>query len=145
MRYFGPFPVIAKIEKVAYKLQLLATAKIHPVFHVSLLKKCTGRLPKSSIPLPLDGQGLELQPQLVLEHHMVKKNKRWHEEVLIKWQALPVEDATWEVYEDMKQMHPNFDLEGKVNLNRETIDRRTEKRGSWHNNSTSKTEATNFP
>ncbi|KAK2979891.1 hypothetical protein RJ640_023962 [Escallonia rubra] len=37
-RYEGPFPIIAKVGKVSYRLELSPRLKIHPVFHVSLLK-----------------------------------------------------------------------------------------------------------
>jgi len=38
-RYYGPFPIEAKLGKVAYQLRLLENSRIHPVFHVLLLKK----------------------------------------------------------------------------------------------------------
>ena len=39
-RYIGPFPIIDRIGEVAYKLQLPPQlAGIHPVFHISMLRK----------------------------------------------------------------------------------------------------------
>ncbi|CAL1382194.1 unnamed protein product [Linum trigynum] len=37
-RYEGPFPIVKRIGKVAYKVEVASHLEIHPVFHVSQLK-----------------------------------------------------------------------------------------------------------
>lgn len=38
-RYYRPYEITKKIGQVAYDLKLPEDIKIHPIFHVSLLKK----------------------------------------------------------------------------------------------------------
>src|SRR4051812_4090224 len=38
-KFYWPFPIFGKINDVAYKLQLPPQATVHPVFHVSLLRR----------------------------------------------------------------------------------------------------------
>ena len=50
-RYVGPYEILQRVDKVAYVLKLLSElASVHPVFHVSMLKKCIGD-PESILPI----------------------------------------------------------------------------------------------
>jgi hypothetical protein len=40
-RYVGPYPIMSRVRKVAYRLELPPELTgVHPVFHVSQLRKC---------------------------------------------------------------------------------------------------------
>lgn len=66
--YFGPFEVIKRVSKVAYEPKLPAGSRIHPIFHIYLLKHSTRPGMTASLTLPLvdgDGQFL-LTPAAIL-------------------------------------------------------------------------------
>ncbi|WMV30550.1 hypothetical protein MTR67_023935 [Solanum verrucosum] len=42
-RYIGPYKISKRIDNVAYELELpQKLTAVHPVFHISMLKKCMG-------------------------------------------------------------------------------------------------------
>ena len=87
-RFYGPFKILQKIGPVAYKLELPATVHIHPVFHVSLLKKAMGPQAASpTIPTSLSSDmELLVQPAAVLGIHLSTVPSVVGREVLIHWQ-----------------------------------------------------------
>ncbi|KAI0525136.1 hypothetical protein KFK09_004527 [Dendrobium nobile] len=114
-RYYGPYEVDQKIGKVAYRLKLPPTTTIHPVFHVSQLKKFKGdSVPVDPLPPTLSEEGTSLLEPSSLQG--VRHTEEGGKEVLIEWKDLPTHDATWEAYESIQAQFPAFNLEDKVNL-----------------------------
>lgn len=53
-RYYGPFLILERIGKVAYRVELPSDSKLHPLFHVSLLKPFRGEIADTSCELPAE-------------------------------------------------------------------------------------------
>lgn len=109
-RFYGPFQVLQRVGTVAYKLQLPTAAKIHPVFHVSLLKKKLGAhvVAQPSLP-PVGPEGtFQLEPMTVLDRRMVKRGNKAVVQWLVQWLNSFPEDATWVDYSDMQTKYPHF-------------------------------------
>ena len=111
--------MIAKIGPVAYKLELPENSTIHPVFHVSQLKKVLGehKEDKHDVPCLIENHEWRDIPEEVYSY---SKNKAGDWDVLVQWKGLPQHEATWELYEELKQRFPDFHLEDKVNLEKES-------------------------
>lgn len=108
-KYFGPFKVLARIGKVAYKLDLPTEAKVHPVFHVSLLKLHVGNAPvQTQLPLMDSDGAIMKEPVVILDRRMNQRRGKMVTEVLIQWSNSFPEDATWEIFQDMQAKFPDF-------------------------------------
>ncbi|OMO68489.1 reverse transcriptase [Corchorus capsularis] len=109
-RFFGPYPVVKKIGEVAYELALPCGSKIHPVFHVSQIKKHIGKAPAHAQLPVLDSHGIiAREPTAILERRMVKRRGRAVTEALVLWSNSFPEDATWECLFDLQKKFPDFD------------------------------------
>ncbi|GJX45785.1 ty3-gypsy retrotransposon protein [Tanacetum coccineum] len=115
-KFYGPYEVVERIGKVAYRLALPETSKIHPVFHVSLLKLFTGNESAKVTELPeefKDGHPME-QPEVVCDSRVVLSNGRPVRQVLVQWAGRSPEEATWECLTDFQTAYPTHNLEDKV-------------------------------
>ena len=101
------------IGKVAYRLKLPPQSRVHPIFHVSLLKRCIALgVVSQTLPNGLtDDWELKVQPSEVLA---VRKNSQGNWVVLINWLDMPEFESSWELAEDIKLSFPDFHLEDKV-------------------------------
>ena len=107
-KYFGPYQVEDKIGEAAYKLKLPSDSQIHPVFHVSQLKKKVGTARVMGSQLPVYGNTPALEPVAILARRMVKRGNQPVTQVLVHWTNSFPEDATWEFLFDLQQKFSEF-------------------------------------
>lgn len=99
-------------------MDLPPSCKTHPVFHVSQLKPARGSSFVATAIPPQLSTILELmaEPEALLGIHKSMPSLQTVDEVLIRWQGLPLTDATWENFHTIDAHFPHFHLEDKVNL-----------------------------
>ncbi len=96
-RFIGPFPVVAQVNPVAFRLQLPAQySGLHLVFHVSLLRPHTASgsaFPERAQvdrPLPeLTASGLEYEVEAIVGKKLVTVRGKRVPRYLVKWVGIP--------------------------------------------------------
>ena len=108
--FYGPYKIVERVGKVAYKLELLAQARIHNVFRISLLKRHHGDcLVSTALPSFDFNDQLELKPIDILPRRIKKRRNRPITKVLIHWQHTTPKEATWHEVHKLKQQFPQVD------------------------------------
>ena len=104
--------ILQTIGKVAYKLQLLASSQIHPVLHVSQLKKALP--PNATLSAADDLQLLHmldtLPPTQVLAQRLNLIGHRVVPSILVQRESCPTHWAVWEpasTVSDLILRHPS--------------------------------------
>jgi hypothetical protein len=113
-RYIGPFPILEKCGKVAYKLELPPSlAGVQDIFHISQLKKW--------LKAPMDVVLPEVEPletDLTYAKHPIKildqKSRVTRRKMIkfykVQWRNHTLEEATWESEYFLCSHHPDFEL-----------------------------------
>ena len=103
-KFAGPFAIVERVFKDVYKLELPPKIKVHPTFHVSLLKPFKedtlwpDRKQVIRPPPDLVGDHLEYEVEGILK---CRNHKRKGKEYLVKWQGYHEKEATWVAARDM--------------------------------------------
>ncbi|VFQ69620.1 unnamed protein product [Cuscuta campestris] len=129
LRFYGPFQITERIGEVAYCLRLPETSKIHPVFHVSVLRPYRSNRPEVNVlPLPktlLHGCPIS-EPVKAHASRRILRHGVPEDQWLVSWNDGSLDDATWEPVTLLREKFPQLHLEDKVAIEGRGNDTTTE-------------------
>jgi hypothetical protein len=111
-KFFGPYKVLQRIGAVAYKLELPPASRIHPIIHVSQLKK---HVPPSSQVLPeLHSISPTDVPVQILAHTLRRRGGYTQHMIKVRWSNQPAALETWESEAHLRQCFPRAPAWGQA-------------------------------
>jgi hypothetical protein len=115
-RYVGPFPVVARVGKLSYRLDLpLSMRGVHNVFHVSMLRKYLEDAEHLVLSEPITIEQdltLESRPLKILDESERVMRHRKLKYVKILWTNQMEREATWELESQMREKYPELFSDG---------------------------------
>ena len=111
-RFIGPFEILEKVGKVAYRLALPPSMdRVHNVFHISLLRKYISDpshvLKSDDVELKED-LAYEEQPVHILDRKIKELRNKTIPLVKVLWENHKVKEPTWEIEQQMRERFPNL-------------------------------------
>ena len=117
-KFYGPFPVIEKVNDVAYKLQLPLHASFTwcSMFHSYGKALLLGMTVLTDLPSSSDDLAVPIK---VLQSRWCRKNEAMVEQVKVRWSEDSSLGTTWEDREALHSRFPQAAVGGKPQLKRE--------------------------
>ncbi|GJX61087.1 putative reverse transcriptase domain-containing protein [Tanacetum coccineum] len=110
--YVGPFEIVERVGKVAYRLKLPQKLScVHDTFHVSNLKKC---LAEPDVHVPLDEIEIDEnlyfveEPIEIVERDVKKLKRRRIPLVKVRWNSQQGAEYTWEREDQFRNKYPHL-------------------------------------
>ena len=106
----GPYQIVRRIGKVAYELDQPSDFEaVHPVFHVSMLRKCICD-PSRVFPVDdvqvIEELSYEEKPVAILDRQVRRLRTKDVASVKVLWKNNNKEEMTWEAEDEMKNKYP---------------------------------------
>ena len=106
-QFVGPFRVIERIGKLAYRLDLPGNMKIHNVISIAHLEPATnptedpyGRHRQEPPAVVVDGQD-EWEIERIIRKRRIRRGRGWSTQYLIQWLGYGPEYNEWKTARDM--------------------------------------------
>lgn len=106
--FIGPYRIIQVISKVAYKLELPSAMKVHPVVHISQLRRYlspTEDFPQRKIkapePIIIDDE-IEYEVEEIMDKKTLQTRGKPRILYLVKWRGYPSYENSWEPVENLR-------------------------------------------
>ena len=133
----GPFLIAEKRSNLNYRLKLPKDARIHPVFHISLLEPAD---PNATLQTTFHFEAQE-DEEFEVEEILKKQGQRY----LVNWKGYPEEDNTWEPKKNLKNCQKLLQQFHQGSRHRAQEDSRNRHHGSLRTRTTRQSEVGKQP